>query len=142
MTGTIFDEADLSGALMVNATFNSYTAPVRKAAAGQGAQLGRAVAKAVGKGLMSEIRGGDSEDDDGGAEEDDGAADEEESIFSHEDIAYALDKVASTAVAGLEQLLRVRAVVFEEFQKIVPLVGASNIQCIRSLMYGRHDTIF
>ena len=133
MTGTIFDEADLSGALMVNATFNGYTAPARKAAAGQGAQLGRALAKAVGKGLMSEMQGGDSEDDDGGAEEDDGAAGEEESILSAEDIAYALDKVASTAVAGLEQLLRVRAVVFEEFQKIVPLVGASNIQCIRYL---------
>ena len=142
MTGTIFDEADLSGALMVNATFNSYTAPARKAAAGQGAQLGRALAKAVGKGLCTECRGGDSEDEDGGAEEDDGAADEEESIFSPEDTAYALDKVASTAVAGLEQLLRVRAVVFEEFQKIVRLVGASIIQCTCSLMYGYHDTIF
>ena len=142
MTGTIFDEADLSGALMVNATFNSYTAPARKAAAGQGAQLGRALAKAVGKGLCTECRGGDSEDEDGGAEEDDGAADEEESIFSAENITYALDKVASTAAAGLEQLLRVRAVVFEEFQKIVPLVGASNIQCTRSLMYGHYGAIF
>ena len=47
MTGTILDEADLSGALMVNATFNSYTAPAKKAAAGQGAQLHRAVAKEV-----------------------------------------------------------------------------------------------
>ena len=135
MTGTIFDEADLSGALMVNATFNSYTAPARKATVGQGAQLGRALAKAVGKGLVSEMQGGDSEDEDGGAEKDDGAAGEDESIVSAEDIAYALDKVASTAVAGLEQLQRVRAVVFEEFQKIVPLVGASNIQCMRSLMY-------
>ena len=133
LTGAIFDEADLSGALMVNATFNSYTAPARKAAAGQGAQLGRALAKAVGKGLWAECRGGDSEDEDGGAEEDDGAVGEEESIFSAKNIAYALDKVASTAAAGLEQLLRVRAVVFEEFQKIVPLVGASNIQCIRYL---------
>jgi hypothetical protein len=127
---------------MVNATFNGYTAPARKAAAGQGAQLGRALAKAVGKGLMSEIQGGDSEDDGGYVEEDDSAADEEESIFSAEHIAYALNKVASTAVAGVEQLLRARAVVFEEFQKIVPLVGASNIQRIRSLMYGRRDAIF
>ena len=41
------DEADLSGALMANATFNGYTAPAKKAAAGQGAQLHRAVAKEV-----------------------------------------------------------------------------------------------
>jgi hypothetical protein len=142
LTRPIFDEADLSGALMINATFNGYTAPARKAAAGQGAQLGRALAKAMGKELMSEMQGGNSEDDGGGAEEDDGAAGEKESIFGAEDIAYALDKVASTAAAGLEQLLRVRAVVFEEFQKIVLLVGASNIQCIRSLMYGRHDAVF
>ena len=127
---------------MVNATFNGYTAPAKKATAGQGAQLGRALAKAVGKGLWAECRGGDSEDEDGGAEEDDGAVGEEESIFSAKNIAYALDKVASTAVAGLEQLLRVRLVVFEEFQRIVPLVGASSIHCTRSLMYGRRDEIF
>ena len=47
LTGAIFDEADLSGALMANATFNGYTAPAKKAAAGQGAQLHRAVAKEV-----------------------------------------------------------------------------------------------
>jgi hypothetical protein len=91
---------------------------------------------------MSEIRGGDSEDEDGGADADGDDAGEEESIVSADEIAYALDKVASTAVAGLEQLLRVRAVVFEEFQKIVRLVGASIIQCTRSLMYGCHNTIF
>jgi uncharacterized protein YjbI with pentapeptide repeats len=142
LTGALFDQADLSGALMVNATFNSYTAPAKKAAAGQGAQLGRALAKAVGKGLCTECRGGDSEDEEGDAEEDDGAADEEESIVSADDIAYALEKVASTAGAGLEQLLRARAVVFEEFQNIVPLVGASNMQCTRSLMYGHRDAVF
>ena len=47
MAGVIFDSADLSGALMANATFNGYTAPAKKAVAGQGAQLHRAVANEV-----------------------------------------------------------------------------------------------
>jgi hypothetical protein len=92
LTGTCFDEAVLSGALMANATFTGYTAPARKAAAGQGSQLGRAVAKAVGKGVGAEFRGGDSEDAGGGSQED-VIVEEGQSMIDVDDLAYALDQV-------------------------------------------------
>jgi uncharacterized protein YjbI with pentapeptide repeats len=164
LTGAIFDEADLSGALMVNATFNSYTTPAKKAAAGQGAQLGRAVAKAVGKGLWAEFRGGDSEDEGGGSQEEEDIVEEGQSMIDGDDLAYALDQVrqllgissyrrfkrfatfsgslstvstpegplvnqacqvVATAAAGLEQLVRVRVALLQEFDKVVVEAGAS-----------------
>ena len=101
MTGAIFDEADLSGALMANAMFNGYTAPAKKAAVGQGAQLGRAVAKAVGKGLWAELEGGDSEDQDAVEEEEDedegGDAGDADSLLNADALAHALDQVGESA---------------------------------------------
>jgi uncharacterized protein YjbI with pentapeptide repeats len=95
LTGAIFDEADLSGALMINAIFNVYAAPAKKAAAGQGAQLGRAVAKAVGKGLWAEFRGGDSEssEDEGGGSQEEDIVEEGQNMIDGDDLAYALDQV-------------------------------------------------
>jgi hypothetical protein len=125
LTGAIFDAADLSGALMANAIFNGYATPAKKVAGRQGAKLGKAVAGAVAQGMLAEVRGGDSDVDEDEDDGDDGAeVGEMEILLSADNIAHALDRVAAAAVAGLRQLLRVRALLSAEFEKLVQRVGA------------------
>ena len=126
MTGAIFDGADLTGVRLAAATFDVYVPPPKKVGLELGAQLGRAVAKEVAKGLLGELGGDDDGDDGAATEEEEGDGDEVESLLSPDDVACALNQIASTTTAGLEQLLRVRAILSTEFDAIRQRGGASN----------------
>jgi hypothetical protein len=91
--------ATVSTTVMAGAKFNVYVPPPKRTAAGQGPQLGRAIAKAMGKGMLAAFGGEDSEDEHSvseEAEDEEGASDEETSLVD-EALAHALDQVAGPA---------------------------------------------
>ena len=128
LTGATFNNADLSDANLDDATFSRFKLPPRKAPARRNAHLGKAVAKAVGKGLMAEVQGGgddddqdtddDDDDDDDADDSNELAEDEKNSLFSLDEAMFALDRMATAAASGLEQLLRVRTTLCAEFERI------------------------
>jgi hypothetical protein len=128
LAGARFDATDFSGALLNSATFDGYAAPPKKAARQLGAQLGRAVAGAVGRGLLAELRGGDSDE---GTDDDDadGAANAEPyggdaTWLSPDEMMHVLDRAATAAASGLGQLLRARVVLSQQFNELVQRAGA------------------
>ena len=132
LTGATFNNADLSDANLDDATFSRFKLPPRKAPARRNAQLGKAVAKAVGKGLVAEVQGGSDDDDDHGTEDEDDAddddsnelaEDEEDRLFSLQNVAHALDRMATAAADGLELLLRARTALCTEFEEIKQLAA-------------------
>eukprot|EP01052_Picozoa_sp_SAG31_P035762 SAG31_NODE_4359_length_3313_cov_2.107032_2_plen_163_part_00 len=97
-----------------------YKLPPRKAAAGRSAELGKAVAKHVGKALMAEIEGGSDDEEDGTGEDESKGIDEAEADdeFITNSMAHMLERMAATATAGIEQLMKARATIATEFERV------------------------
>ena len=166
LTGAIFNNADLSDANLDNATFSRCKLPPRKALARRNAQHGKAVAKAVGKGLVAEVQGGGDDgdqdtEDDGNADDEDSnelAEDEEDSLISLEEAMLALNRMATAAADGLEQLLQVRTALCADFEGIKqlaaewtpPAMDIKAVQCgaqkleaaVATMMQAKADELF